>query len=343
VEAAFFDLDRTVIARSSMMTFARAFHRAGLLSKRAVLRSAWTHLRFSRVGAGPEELARIRARVLQVTTGWPQDEVRRIVAAGLADAIDPIVYREAADLLSEHRRAGRLVYLVSAAPEEIVQPIGEHLGVDGVVASRADLDPDGCYLGTLHRYCYGPTKADCVAELAAGLGIDLPASWAYSDSATDLPMLEAVGHPVAVNPDKALRDLAGARGWPVLDFRRLGRDPDHRWAWPALASTAAIVTTTGGVAAWLRRRGSVRPPASDLRLAPLVEGQLARSFLAAKNERPAMARRMSSFFMPATLANAAGGRFILEVLEPVLPRRPVGPHVLEHHAQGPDGGAVGHR
>lgn len=280
MEAAFFDLDRTVIARSSMMAFARAFQRAGLLSKRAALRSAWTHLRFTRAGAGPEELARIRARVLQVTTGWPQADVRRIVAAGLADAIAPIVYREAAELLAEHRRAGRLVYLVSAAPEEIVEPIGGHLGVDGVVASRAYLDGDGCYLGTLERYCYGPAKADSVVELAARLGIDLARSWAYSDSATDVPMLEVVGHPVAVNPDRALRDVAEARGWPVLDFRMLGPDTGEelvaaidgisddgpgstgrrRWAWPALASTAAVVTTTGGVAAWLRRRGSLPTP-----------------------------------------------------------------------------------
>lgn len=267
MEAAFFDLDRTVIARSSVMAFARPLQRAGLLSRRAALRGAWTHVRFVRSGAGPEALARISARVLQVTTGWPQEQVRRVVAAHLVGTIDPIVYAEAVELLAEHRLAGRRVYLVSAAPEEIVEPIGAHLGVDGVVASRAHIDERGCYGGTLERYCYGPAKATCITDLARRAGIDLSASWAYSDSATDAPMLEAVGHPVAVNPDRPLRALAARHGWPAVTFHRLGRRPVRavevplrRWTWPAVASTAAVMTTTGGVTAWLLRRGRVELP-----------------------------------------------------------------------------------
>jgi phosphoserine phosphatase len=198
-----------------------------------------------------------------------------VVAEGLATVIDPITYAEARVLIDEHRAAGRSVYIVSAAPAEIVEPLARHLGVDGAIASQAEVDDSGRYTGHMERYAYGPAKAELMRQVADRDGIDLLASWAYSDSVTDLPMLEAVGHPVAVNPDRALRRIARVRGWDVRRFEHLatpstdaaaedvsslvvGRGSPLPWWPPALA--AAVAATTGGltVMAW-RRRSQPRP------------------------------------------------------------------------------------
>jgi HAD superfamily hydrolase (TIGR01490 family) len=258
VEAAFFDLDKTVISRSSMMAFAGAFRREGLVSRRSLARGAWTQLIYVRWGAGPKKLARVQESVLALTTGWEQAAVRRIVAAGLGDAIDPIVYDEALSLIREHRAAGRRVYLVSAAPEEIVEPIGRRLGVDEAIASRPDIDADGRYAGTVERYAYGPAKASIIRELARREDIDLEASWAYTDSVTDLPMLEAVGHPVAVNADRSLERISRMRGWEVVRFeRRAGARGRSRRRRLVQLSAVTVMATTGGVGAWLVRRRDV--------------------------------------------------------------------------------------
>jgi HAD superfamily hydrolase (TIGR01490 family) len=220
IEAAFFDLDKTVIARASIMAFARDFRQEGLLTRRTMARSLWTHLVYVHVGASSRKIDRIRQSVLTVTRGWDQGRVREIVTGRLLSAIDPITYAEAIDLMSEHRRAGRRIYLVSAAPAEIVEPLAQHLGADDAVASIARIDLEGRYTGELERYAYGSEKARLIEELAARDGVDLAASHAYSDSVTDLPMLEAVGYPVAVNPDRALRRVARQRGWEIRQFQR---------------------------------------------------------------------------------------------------------------------------
>jgi HAD superfamily hydrolase (TIGR01490 family) len=225
VEAAFFDLDKTVIARASIMAFARDFRREGLLTRRAVAQGLWTQFVYIRVGASSKKLERIRRSVLGLTRGWDQAGVREIVTGRLGSAIDPITYAEARELIGEHRRAGRRVYLASAAPAEIVEPLAWHLGFDGVVASIARIDVEGRYTGELEQYAYGAEKARLIEELAARDGVNLAASYAYSDSATDVPMLEAVGHPVAVNPDRGLRRIARQRAWATCQFtRRLSPD-----------------------------------------------------------------------------------------------------------------------
>lgn len=218
MEAAFFDLDKTVIARASMVAFGRSFRRAGMISRRILLRTAWNGVIFHALGADEERMRKFRESALRVTKGWDRDVVRTHVRENLTDVIDPIVYDEALDLLRRHRDAGRLVYLVSASPEEIVFPLAEHLGVDGAIASRARIDDEGRYTGEVDLHAYGPHKATAIVELAHRHGIDLAASWAYSDSATDEPMLRAVGNPVVVNPDRELARLAEAEGWPVLSF-----------------------------------------------------------------------------------------------------------------------------
>jgi HAD superfamily hydrolase (TIGR01490 family) len=217
-EAAFFDLDKTVIAKASMVAFSGPLHRAGLVSRRMLLRAAWGQLIYAQFGASPAKMARMRDSVLRLTRGWDQAEISAIVRETLAEVIEPIVFDEALDLIRSHRAAGRKVFIVSTSPEEIVAPLARYLGVDEAIATRAELDRHGRYTGHIELYCYGTEKAVAIKAAAERDGIDLSRSYAYSDSATDLPMLEAVGHPIAVNPDRELARAAASRGWEVLRF-----------------------------------------------------------------------------------------------------------------------------
>jgi HAD superfamily hydrolase (TIGR01490 family) len=217
--AAFFDLDKTVIARSSTLAFSRPFYAGGLITRRAMLRSAYAHFFYQVNGADHDQMERMRRYLSSLTTGWDVQQVRVIVAETLTELISPLVYEEATTLIAEHHEAGRDVVIVSASGAEVVEPIGTMLGADHVVATQMVVE-DGRYTGDIDFYAYGVNKATAIRELAAERGYDLAASYAYSDSATDVPMLEAVGHPFAVNADKALRREATARGWPLLDFTK---------------------------------------------------------------------------------------------------------------------------
>ena len=217
--AAFFDLDKTVIARSSTLAFSRPFYAGGLITRRAMLRSAYAHFFYQVNGADHDQMERMRRYLSNLSTGWDVQQVRDIVAEALADLIQPLVYEEATLLIAEHHDAGREVVIVSASGSEVVEPIGALLGADHVVATRMVVD-EGRYTGDIDFYAYGANKAEAMRQLAEERGYDLAECYAYSDSSTDLPMLEAVGHPVAVNADKALRKEALARGWPLLDFTR---------------------------------------------------------------------------------------------------------------------------
>jgi len=221
-------------------------------------RGLWAQLLFLRFGADAEALDRIRRRVLEVTAGWEQEHVRRIVADAVTQVIGPITYKEAVELMDQHRSAGRAVYIVSAAPAEIVEPLARYLGVQGAIASRAAVDA-GRYTGQLETYAFGPEKAETIRQTAARDGLDLTESWAYSDSATDLPMLEAVGNPVAVNPDRALRRIARMRDWPVLRFSEpMVVTPEGRHPWragiAALAGLAVMGVLAAGVAIAIDQR-----------------------------------------------------------------------------------------
>lgn len=219
--AVFFDLDKTVIAKASSLAFSRPLYRGGLLGRRDVLKVAYSHLVFRLGGSSDEEqMARTRDYVAQLSRGWPADQVRAIVDETLHELIDPFVYAEAAALIEAHRAAGRAVVLVSASGEEMVAPIGRMLGVTDVIATRMVIDVDGRYTGEVEFYAAGPAKAEAIERFASERGVDLAASFAYSDSITDEPMLRAVGFPRAVNPDRALRRLAIEEHWPQLVFRR---------------------------------------------------------------------------------------------------------------------------
>jgi HAD superfamily hydrolase (TIGR01490 family) len=258
MEAAFFDLDKTVIAKASMVAFGRPLYREGMVSRWLVARALWSQLVFQHRGADEERMRKFRESALRVTRGWDQARVSAIVRETLTEVIDPIVYDEALDLIRQHQAAGRRVYLVSASPEEIVAPLARYLGVDEAIASRASLDEEGRYTGEVEFYSYGPFKAQAIEQAAAERGIDLAGSYAYSDSATDIPMLEVVGHPVAVNPDRDLARVARQREWEVLQFRH-GVPLRERVSMPARRQTAMGVSVALGGATvvgawWLWRR-----------------------------------------------------------------------------------------
>ena len=215
--AAFFDLDKTVISRSSTLAFTRSFYRHGLISRTAAIRGVIAQAVFTRSGAGHQRMERIRGQVSQLSRGWPAESVREIVRKNLDEIIVPHLYAEARALVSGHREAGRDVIVVSASGHEVVDPIAALLGADTVIATQMVI-ADGSYTGDMAFYAYGEAKATRMRELAAERGYRLADCYAYSDSITDLPMLEAVGHPTAVNPDRALRRVAAERGWPVLYF-----------------------------------------------------------------------------------------------------------------------------
>ncbi|MDX2562703.1 HAD-IB family hydrolase [Streptomyces sp. TX20-6-3] len=269
--AAFFDLDKTVIAKSSTLTFSKSFYRGGLISRRAALRTAYIQFVFLAGGADHDQMERMREYLSALCKGWNVAQVKELVAETLHDLIDPIIYDEAASLIEEHHAAGRDVVIVSTSGAEVVEPIGEMLGADRVVATRMVVGEDGCFTGEVEYYAYGPTKAEAVRELAKSEGYDLSRCYAYSDSATDIPMLEAVGHPYAVNPDRALRREAVAREWPVLAFekpvRLKQRLPEFRMPpRPTLVAAAAVgAAAVGAGLVWYAARR--RQAALALRLA----------------------------------------------------------------------------
>ena len=187
MRAAFFDLDKTVIAKASIAAFGRPFYKGGLINRRLIARSIVSQIIYLHLGASEQKLARVRESMLALTKGWDREQIREIVREALEETVEPIIYAEALDLIEAHRAAGHKVYLVSASPEEIVEPLAEHLGVDGCIATRAVVDDEGRYAGEMEFYAYGPFKAEAMRALAEAEDLDLAESSAYSDSYTDLP------------------------------------------------------------------------------------------------------------------------------------------------------------
>jgi HAD superfamily hydrolase (TIGR01490 family) len=217
--AAFFDLDKTVIAKSSTLAFSKPFFEQGLIGRQTVLKSAYAQFLFLMSGADHDQMDRMRSYITNMCTGWNVDQVKSIVSETLHEIVDPLVFAEAANLIADHKLCGRDVVVVSASGEEIVAPIARALGATHAMATRMVVD-DGKYTGEVAFYCYGEGKVEAIRELAAREDYALEHCYAYSDSITDLPMLEAVGHPTVVNPDRGLRKESVARGWPVLEFSR---------------------------------------------------------------------------------------------------------------------------
>jgi HAD superfamily hydrolase (TIGR01490 family) len=255
--AAFFDLDKTIIAKSSAFAFSRPFFQEGLINRRAVLKGSYAQFMFLLAGADTEQMERMRAHITVQCAGWDIAQVTAIVEETLHDIVDPLVYAEATTLIGTHRERGHDIVVVSASGAEIVQPIAEMIGATHTVATRMVVQ-DGRYTGEVEFYCAGENKALAARQLAQQQGYELQQCHAYSDSISDLPLLEAVGHPTAVNPDRALRREALQRGWPVLAFSNpvslRSRIPAPSGAQIAAALGLGAVAAAGVAWYGLRRR-----------------------------------------------------------------------------------------
>ena len=216
--AAFFDLDRTLISRPTPLALAALFRRRGLLRKRDLVRAAFWRLLF--LLPGIDGTGRAAVDGMRLLRGLPVATLQEIMGEAMEDVLRPLLYAEPVALLEQHRKNGDRVYIVSASLQEIVQYIADDLGFDAGIGSTCEI-VDGVFTGRSLRPCYGDYKAAAVRELATRERIDLSVSTAYSDSHTDLAFLEAVGQPVAINPDSKLSGIAVSRHWPVLHFTNL--------------------------------------------------------------------------------------------------------------------------
>jgi HAD superfamily hydrolase (TIGR01490 family) len=237
--AAFFDLDRTLLRRSSALALAGSFRERGVISRRQLLQAAAWQLLFVARGASREAVCRGAEDGLRVLAGQRPEELRELVAEAMEPVLRPLVYAEPLRLVERHRERGERVFVVSATLQEIVEAIADDLGFDGALGTTCEVR-DGRYTGRALRALHAEAKAECLRELAAREGLDLSECTAYSDSHTDLPFLEAVGQPIAVNPDRELRRVARERGWPVLEFSGRAYPHARRRLPPAFVAAGAV-------------------------------------------------------------------------------------------------------
>lgn len=252
-EAAFFDLDKTLMSGSSSMEFARVARTRGIISRRQMAAWAVDHLKFRIRGATDEETAQVLAVAQESVSGSKASDIDRMwpeILAGILPRIYPKVLAE----VHRHQDGGRAVFIVSAAGSEMVESLARILGMDGGIGTRYVVE-DGRYTGELDGpFVYGPGKVTAMEAIAATRGIDLGRSWAYSDSLSDLPMLEAVGNPVVVNPDPGLAAIAKERDWQTMRLDRIGRNLTLIGGVATLAAVAGAAHFTVGQLEPVRRR-----------------------------------------------------------------------------------------
>jgi HAD superfamily hydrolase (TIGR01490 family) len=257
--AAFFDLDKTILAKSSSLAFAKPFYEGGLIDRGDVVRSAYAQFIYLVSGATHAQMDRMRAYLSALASGWEVDRVKRIVAETIDAIVDPIVYEEAVSLIRAHQALGREVVVISSSGNEVVEPIGERLGVDLAIGTQMAVE-DGRYTGEILFYAYGEGKSEAMRRLAEERGYDLAQCYAYTDSLTDLPMLEVVGYPVATNPESELRKVAGERGWPTIEFRKpVAMQTPLETPSGRRAAAAAVGGAVALGLAWYAGRRSTRP------------------------------------------------------------------------------------
>jgi HAD superfamily hydrolase (TIGR01490 family) len=253
--AAFFDLDRTLISGSSAFAFGVAAWRSDLVPTLAFARDAAGAVLFRHRGATDDQVARVRARILGAVQGVRQADLVALNAT-LIPKLLARVRPEAQRLVDMHRRAGRHTYIVSASPQELVEPLASALGMTGGIGTVSEVDGDGVYTGELAGpFVYGPGKVTAIVEMAEWEGYELALSYGYSDSVSDRPMLEAVGHPVAVNPDTGLARIAHDQGWPIVIFRQRTRRVVRRTTAVAGAVGLAGAAFAGGLTVGKKAQG----------------------------------------------------------------------------------------
>lgn len=251
MRAAFFDLDKTVIAKASVVALGPQLRARGFIRRRTLARAVFSQLMFLWFGADHDKMDKFRREMLSIAKGWNRQEVRDLVTETLDDVIEPLIYREALELIDFHLSRGDEVWIVSSSPVEVVEPFANIINVTGAIASRASVDENGLYTGELDFFCQGANKAVAIKALASERGLDLSECSAYSDSETDIPMLEVVGHPYAVNPDRPLAKVAQERKWPTMVFSHPVRVRDRR---PASTPFVIGAIALGGLALVSRLR-----------------------------------------------------------------------------------------
>jgi HAD superfamily hydrolase (TIGR01490 family) len=220
--AAFFDLDRTLMAGSSGLYWARAARGAGLITRRRIARYGWENVKFRLKGSTDQATDRVRKEVGEMIAGQRVVDLQRLAPTVLAGVL-PRLYPQMLEVAHAHQDAGRPVYICTAASQEMAEMLAHVLSFDGALGARSEV-VDGRYTGrAAGPFTYREGKAEAMRELAGRQGIDLAASYAYSDSESDLPMLRAVGHAVVVNPDAELQRVAREEGWEIMRFEQLGR------------------------------------------------------------------------------------------------------------------------
>ncbi|MGO9751648.1 MAG: HAD family hydrolase [Solirubrobacteraceae bacterium] len=255
LSAAFFDLDKTLMQGSSAFEFGRAAYRAGMISRRRIVGSALANMRYRLHGASDERSQAVRERIASSLAGVRVRDLERL-GVGVVSGILPRLYPRMLELAHQHQDSGQRVYIVTAAAHELAEVLAHVMAFDGAVGSHLSEVVDGRYTGrATGAFLYGEAKAEAIRGIAAREGFDLAASYAYSDSASDLPMLTAVGHPVVVNPDAELEAIAREHGWEVLRL-----DPLARWLWAGAAlAGAALVGGTATLAAARATKRKERP------------------------------------------------------------------------------------
>lgn len=245
--AAFFDLDRTLMSGSSAFYFGLECWREGLLPPGRLARDAAGALTFRLFGASDEKSEATRDRILGAVAGISADTFTEL-APVVVEQLLPRIRPESQALIDMHVEAGRDVYIISASPVEIVGALARALGLTGGLGTESEI-VDGKYTGALAApFCYGEGKAEVARRIAAGRGYELAQCYAYADSASDLPILNLVGHPVAVNPERGLMSVAHRHGWPVVEFNRTRKQTVR------LVTTGTVAVAGAGTGYWLGRR-----------------------------------------------------------------------------------------
>ena len=254
--AAFFDLDKTIIATSSAFAFGRGFLDSGMISRSEALELFLTKTSYMLNGQSSSKMDATRDRLAEMVAGWPVADVRRVVAETMNTVVTPAIYSEARELIDWHRELGHDIVILSASASLLVEPIAEELGIDTIVATEVEVR-DGKLTGEITRYLKGEEKAEAMRELVEKQGYDLAASYAYSDSLTDVPMLSLVGHPVAVNPERGLKKHAVENSWETRSFK----NPEPLFDPPGAkeigigAGVVATVTAVAIFGIWWAQRG----------------------------------------------------------------------------------------
>ena len=254
--AAFSDLDKTIIATSSAFAFGREFMHNGLITTSEALQMSLAKATYMIAGQSSEQMDATRDQLASLVAGWSVEQVRTIASETMHNVVTPAIYAEARELIAFHRNAGHDVIIISASASHLVDLIAEELGIDQVVATELEVE-DGRFTGEILFYCKGDAKAQAITDLAAENNYDLSVSYAYSDSATDIPMLQAVGNPIAVNPDRAMKKAALENGWEIRTFR----DPVPLFQMPSPreisigASIVAVISAAAAGGIWWAQRG----------------------------------------------------------------------------------------